>query len=106
MTTSLPTIISAYFAAAEAGETTALVECFTEDAEVVDESETRHGHAGIRRWRDEVASKYEYELRVLDGHAADELWTVSTRLEGNFPGGGADLDFRFTPPGGVISRLE
>src|SRR5260221_14783774 len=107
MTTSLPTIISAYFAAAEAGETTALVECFTEDAEVVDESETRHGHAGIRRWRDEVASKYEYELRVLDGHAADELqWTVSTRLEGNFPGGVADLDFRFALREGLISRLE
>jgi len=107
MATSLPPIISAYFTAAEADDTTALVECFTEDAEVVDESETREGHGGIRRWREEVASKYQYELKVLGARMeGDVQWTVSTRLEGNFPGGVADLDYRLTLRDGLISRLE
>src|SRR5262249_888654 len=36
--------------------------CFTDDAAVTDEGRTWHGHAEIRRWRENVATAYEYTL--------------------------------------------
>lgn len=65
MTTSLPPFISRYFTAAEHDDVDALVGCFTDDAVVTDEGRTWHGHAEIRRWRENVATAYEYTLEVL-----------------------------------------
>jgi hypothetical protein len=100
MTTSLPPVISRYFTAAEVGNVDALVGCFADDAVVADEDRTWRGHAGIRTWRETVATVYEYTLEVLGtephGQAGGvEGHDVRTRLEGNFPGGTVDLTYRF-----------
>ena len=104
---ALPTVIAGYFAAVVARDLKALVDCFTEDAEVTDEGQTMHGRAEIRQWRETgAASIYEYTIDVLGADAlGEDHFLVRTRLEGNFPGGTADLAHDFTLGDGLISRL-
>src|SRR2546421_8969954 len=100
MTISLPAIISEYFAASERGDSGAIVACFTDDAVVFDEGQDWRGHAGIRQWRQSVATAFEYTVEVRGEVAHGEVdgverHDVHTHLEGNFPGGTVDLTNRF-----------
>ena len=107
MRDTMPEVISAYFRAAEAGDLDALIACFTDDATVSDEERTWRGHAGIRTWRLDVATKYVYTLEVLGSEpVAADVSTVNTRLEGSFPGSPVELVYRFTVRNGLISALE
>ena len=111
MTISLPTVISDYLAASERGDVDALVACFTDDAVVLDEDQEWRGRAGIRQWRQKVASAYEYTVEVrgaaehgsVDGVQRHD---VHTHLEGNFPGGTVDLTFRFGLRDDHIATLQ
>jgi hypothetical protein len=111
MTTLRVPVIARYFAAAEHDNLDALVDCFINDGDVTDEGRTWHGLAEIRRWREEVATAYEYTLQVLrsepagqeDGLECHDVWT---HLEGNFPGGTVDLIYRFGLRNDRIARLE
>ena len=38
-------------------------------------------------------------------HAGTSRWVVRQRLEGDFPGGVVELDYRFVLSGGLISEL-
>jgi ketosteroid isomerase-like protein len=106
-TTPLPEPIAAYRRAQDAGANDAIVACFTDDAEVIDEAVTRRGRAAIRQWRAEVATKYEYTVELLGVQVAEDgRYVVRTRLEGNFPGGVAYLANRFTLRDGRIQALE
>ncbi len=111
MTTSLPAVISRYFTAADNGDDDALVDCFTDDAAIADEGRTWHGHAEIRKWREDVATAYEYTLEVLGAEPSGQTggregYDVQTHLEGNFPGGTVDLTYRFSLRDGSIARLD
>ena len=111
MPISLPTIISEYLAASDRGDLDTVVACFTEKAIVFDEDKEWRGHAGIRQWRTQVATVYEYtvELRDIAGRGeidGVERHDVYTHLEGNFPGGTVDLTMRFGLRGGCIASLE
>jgi len=104
-------IISEYLSAADRGDVDAMVACFIEDAVVVDEDEEHRGHAAIRRWRETVATAYEYTVEVRGSDARDavdglERYDVFTHLEGNFPGGAVDLTHRFGLRDGRIARME
>jgi hypothetical protein len=111
VTISLPAIISEYFAASDRGDVGAVVACFTDDAVVVDEDEERRGHAGVRQWRETVATAYEYTVEVRGAAALGEVeglerHDVYTHLEGNFPGGTVDLTNRFGLRNGRIASLH
>jgi hypothetical protein len=57
------------------------------------------------RWA--PASKYEYTVSVLGLEAiSDTSYVVTGRLDGDFPGGIADLHFHFTLAQDRIGRLE
>ena len=110
-TISLPPIITRYFTAAAGGDLDAFVDCFGEDAEVTDEDRTWHGRAEIRRWRETVATAYEYTLDILGAEPGGEedgveRYDVRTHLEGNFPGGTVDLRYRFGLRDGRIADLR
>ena len=110
MTISLPEVISDYLAASDRGDVDAVVASFAEDAVVVDEDKEWRGHAGIRQWRETVATTYEYTVEVRGASALGELQGVErhdvcTHLEGNFPGGTVDLTNRFGLRGGRITSL-
>ena len=111
MTNSLPTIISEYLTAADRGDVNAIVACFANNATVLDENQEWHGPAGIRQWRTQVATAYEYTVEVrrtvgLGTTDGVERHDVYTHLEGNFPGGTVDLTNRFGLRDGLITLLE
>ena len=108
---SLPPVISAYLAASDRGDAEALVRCFAQNAVVVDEGQEWRGTAAIRRWRETVATAYDYTVQVTGAKAVGEVdgverHNVYLRLEGNFPGGEVDLTDRFALRAGRIARLE
>jgi hypothetical protein len=107
MDPAVPTVITRYFDLDADRRIDAIVALFTPDATVFDEGEARHGTDAIRGWQTGAASEYEYTTTIT-GHEqlADGRWRVRGRLEGNFPGGVADLNFDFTVAGEQISRLE
>lgn len=95
-----------YFAAQSARDFAALVELFTDDAVVVDEDKTWTGKNEIREWRDKAASVYEYTTEVRSVKPAGKNnFIAEVHLEGNFPGGNVDLEYRFTVEGRRIQRL-
>ena len=110
-TGALPPVISGYLAASDRGDSEAVVRCFAEDAVVVDEGQQWRGPAAIRRWRDTVATAYDYTVQVTGAKALGKLdgverHNVYLHLEGNFPGGEVDLTNRFALRDGRIARLE
>jgi uncharacterized protein (TIGR02246 family) len=107
MPSSTPDVITRYFAAQTSRDWDALVKLFAEDAEVVDEGQTRRGKKEIRAWRENVASAYEYTTSVTGVEAIGEgKYLGRVHLEGNFPGGTVDLNYQFTVDGDLIRRLE
>ena len=108
---SLPPVVSNYLAASDRDDIDAIVACFTEDAVVLDENRHWRGADAIRRWRENVATAYEYTVAIIGSQALGELdggqrREVYTHLEGNFPGGQVDLTNRFTLRGDLIGGLE
>jgi uncharacterized protein (TIGR02246 family) len=103
----IPDVITRYFAAQSNRDFDSLVALFTDDGVVIDDGKTWTGAAEIRAWRDNAASVYQYTTDVLYVHAASNgEFHAQVHLEGNFPGGTVDLDYRFTLDGQRIRRLE
>jgi hypothetical protein len=104
--TALPAPIRAYLTAHQSRDDAAAVQAFAADATVTDEGKTHTGIQAIRAWRQRASTEYTYttELTGLRQDAGD-VWVVGVRLEGNFPGGVADLEQRFTVRDGTIADL-
>jgi hypothetical protein len=80
---------------------------FTADAVVTDDGRDYTGRDEIRAWLAASASGSEYTYTSAFTGATTTVTTVDVgqHLEGNFPGGVADLHYRFTLDGALISRL-
>ena len=104
MTINLPEPVAAYFIADKA-DAEAVSERFTEGAIVKDEGRTHHGRAAIKKWKEEVSTKYEYTCEPLRCETKDGQCVVTCRLTGNFPGSPADLRFCFGLEGGKVAAL-
>jgi limonene-1,2-epoxide hydrolase len=95
--TALPAPIRDYLTALENRDTEAAVRAFAPQATVTDEGHTHTGIQAIRAWRQRASTAYTYTTEITDiRQASDDAWIVAVRLEGNFPGGVADLQERFT----------
>jgi uncharacterized protein (TIGR02246 family) len=95
--TSTPEVITRYLAAADAQDAEAMAACFTEDGSVVDEGETYKGHDEIVGWRAATAAKWTYTSTVTGTEpVTKDEHRVFVHVEGNFPGGVADLTYRFS----------
>ncbi len=101
----LPEPIAAYFAADKL-DSDAVARCFTKDAVVKDEGHTYVGVASIKKWKAETVTKYTYTCEPTSLEHKDGATVVTAHLEGNFPGGKADLRFFFRLERGKISSLE
>jgi hypothetical protein len=107
MTSPVPDVIRRYFEADARRDVDGVVRLFTDNAEVVDEGESWRGASRIRAWREGPASRYEYTTELFDTKRVGTDKVVATgRLEGNFPGGTADLTWCFTIGGDLITRLH
>ena len=107
MSTPVPDVVTRYFEADDRRDVDAIVALFTDNAVVLDEGQTYCGTTEIRSWREGPASQYQYTTEVIDTkRTGDDVAVVTARLDGNFPGGTAQLKFRFTIAGDRIGRLE
>jgi SnoaL-like protein len=91
----LPEVIVSYLDRRASGDPTSAADLFTEDAIVSDEGHTYRGRDSIRAWIREGLSKYQYTVTFLAARAEDDQFTVTNRLQGNFPGGVVDLTYTF-----------
>jgi hypothetical protein len=105
MTIQLPEPITAYFAADKL-DGDAVARCFTSGAVVKDEGRTYTGAAAIRQWKMETAAKYTDTCEPLCAEQQDGTTVVTCHLDGDFPGGQADLRFFFRLERGKIANLE
>ncbi|HEY8286358.1 MAG TPA: nuclear transport factor 2 family protein [Chloroflexota bacterium] len=107
MSTPIPDVITRYFEADARRDIGAIVVLFTDEAVVVDEGQTYHGTAEIRSWQEGAASKYQYTTEAFGTQRpAENSYLVTGRPTGNFPGGTAELKWRLTIQGDLVSRLE
>ena len=102
---NLPEPVAAYFAA-DRVDVDAVAQCFTRDAVVRDEGHTYTGLDEIKQWKTATSKKYTYTCEPIRMEQKDGTTIVSCHLEGNFPGGKADLRFFFGLKRGKIANLE
>jgi ketosteroid isomerase-like protein len=106
---ALPDTIKTFMTALDAREIDRVLATLTPQAVVTDEGHDYAGHDDIGTWVATAASEYTYTTEitgatVLDGET-DAAFDVAQHLEGDFPGGVADLHYRFTLDGASISRV-
>jgi ketosteroid isomerase-like protein len=103
---ALPAPIKTYLTAHAGRESAKVLSAFTADAVVTDEGRDYRGREEINSWLDGPASEYTYTTEFTNATTADAATVdVMQHLEGDFPGGVADLHFRFALDGALISRL-
>jgi hypothetical protein len=102
----LPTTIRAFLNAQEARDPDTALPLLTEDAVISDVGESFSGEDALRRFVAEAGAEFTYTSEITGVRRDDELWGVSHHLEGDFPGGKADLEYRFTLEGERIARLD
>ena len=104
-TVDLPSPIKAYFAA-DAADASAVVQCFSEGAVVIDEQREHRGRTAIARWKTEATAKYHYTSVPIALDASGPEAVVTARVTGDFPGSPVELRYHFALEGDSIARLE
>jgi hypothetical protein len=102
----LPQVITAFLTAQRARDRDAALPLLTGDAEVTDEGHTHRGHTAIGDWLTTAATEFTYTVALTGAARLDaDRWEALHHLEGDFPGGVADLWFRFRLRDGLIAAL-
>ncbi|MDX3237462.1 nuclear transport factor 2 family protein [Streptomyces sp. ME03-5709C] len=105
-TADLPEVISRYLAAHRVRDTATALAAFTHDAVVTDDGVTVRGTAAIGAWLQRSSSEYTYTTELIGAVRVDARHFVAVQhLEGDFPGGTVDLDFRFALRDGLVECL-
>jgi hypothetical protein len=102
---SLPDTITTFMTTLTTPEDGRALDAFTTDAVVTDEGRDYTGRDEIGAWLTASAGEYTYTSTFTGATTTDAGVDVGQHLEGDFPGGVADLHFRFTMDGASISRL-
>jgi uncharacterized protein (TIGR02246 family) len=107
MTANAPDVVTRYLAAAEAEDPIALAACFTPDGTVLDEGHTYTGRDEIITWRNTIATQWTYTTQLIGSQAiAPDDYRITVHLEGDFPGGVVDLNYRFQLRDELIAALS
>jgi ketosteroid isomerase-like protein len=102
----LPDVIARYLDTHDRRDTDATLATFSPDATVVDEGRTYAGTDAIRRWLDTAGHEFTFTRTFIEATSTgDDTWVIRNRLTGDFPGGVADLDYRFVLADGLIAGL-
>jgi hypothetical protein len=103
----VPSVVTRYLAAADAQDPQAVADCFTVDGTVLDEGNTYTGRDEILGWRKRTISEWTYTTTISSGAPIGaDAYRITARLEGDFPGGVAELRFDFTVRDGLIADLR
>jgi ketosteroid isomerase-like protein len=98
----LPATISAFLQAQADRDADQGLGLLTEDAvlvDVADGGQEYRGEEGHRRFIAEAGTEFTYTTELTKAERDGEVWVVGHHLEGDFPGGQVDLDYRFTLDG-------
>jgi hypothetical protein len=103
----VPEVIRRYFEADDRRDVDGVVALFADDAEVRDEAQVWSGLAEIRSWREGPVARFQYTNDVQSAtRAAEDEFRLAGQIVGNFPGGTAELTWRFKLAGDRIVGLE
>ncbi|MGB3353281.1 MAG: nuclear transport factor 2 family protein [Mycobacterium sp.] len=103
---TLPSVVTTYLTAHRTRDAATALSTFTADAAVTDEGHTFRGREAIGTWLSSAGGEFTFTTEFTGATTTDAAHIdVVQRLEGNFPGGVADLHYRFTLDGDLISRL-
>lgn len=106
-TDALPAAVRDFLDAHAVRDVPAALHAFTPDAVVTDEGRTFRGSDGVRQFLAEAGAEFTYTTQVLGARRTGEgQWLVAVRIEGDFPGGTADLGYRFTLRDGLVGELH
>ncbi|MFF7468489.1 nuclear transport factor 2 family protein [Streptomyces sp. NPDC008092] len=104
--TELPAAVRQFVTALDTRDTTAVPGLLTPQASVTDEGRTHTGIPSITEWMANAASEFTYTTTPVSAErTGTDRFTLTQHLEGDFPGGSVDLDYRFTLDGTLISSL-
>lgn len=91
----------------QGGDADKVAALFTQDAVVSDQGETFRGLDEIRGWIDGSIHLFTTTLTFLGARDVDGMVGASYRLEGDFPGGVAELEYQFhLDESGKIVQLD
>lgn len=102
----LPSAVRAFTDAHAARDADAALALLTRDAVISDVGESFTGEGSLRRFVREAGAEFRYTDEVTGVRRDGAVWVLAHHLEGDFPGGSADLDYRFTLEGDLIRRVE
>lgn len=102
---ALPDTIRTFMTALDGREDERALARFTADAVVTDEGRHYTGHDEIGAWLSTSVSEYIYTTEFTGATTTDTTVDVRQHLVGDFPGGVADLHYRFALDGAQIRRL-
>ena len=102
---ALPDTVRTFMTALDTREVGQALATLTPDAVVTDEGHDYRGTDEIGAWVATAASEYTYTTEFTGATTTDAGVDIGQHLEGNFPGGVADLHYRFTLDGASISRV-
>jgi ketosteroid isomerase-like protein len=106
---ALPDTIKTFMTAVDAREADRALTTLAPDAVVTDEGHDHTGHDAIGTWVATAAAEYTYTTEITGATVLEQptgtTFDVAQHLEGDFPGGVADLHYRFTLDGALISRV-
>ena len=91
----------------QAGDADRVEALFADDAVASDQGKTFRGRKEIRRWIDDSIHLFTTTLTFLGAREVGEMVGASYRLEGDFPGGVAALEYQFhLNDEGKIAQLD
>lgn len=105
-TEQLPATVRAFLAAHAAGAADAALATFVPTAVVVDQGQTFRGTQEILGFLRHAGGEFTYTTELVGARRTDDAhWVALVRLEGDFPGGVADLAYRFTLADDLVAEL-
>ena len=105
--TALPDVIARYQEAHDRRDTEAALDTFAVNAIVRDDGHEYRGTAEIRDWLSRASVEFTYTRTLITaGNLDANTWLVTNRVEGNFPGGVVDLQYRYVLDDLMIQELD
>lgn len=105
-TQQLPATIRAFLEAQEARDADRALALLAPRAVISDIAESFSGDQALRHFISDAGAEFTYTSKITQVGRDGEIWVVSHHLEGDFPGGKADLDYRFALEDDRVARLD
>jgi hypothetical protein len=105
--TSLSPSVTRYIDLADGDDKTRAIDVFADDAVVTDDGRTYSGRDAVLGWLGGAASEFSYTSTTVSASESNRVAVVERVIEGNFPGGRAQLTYTFgLAPDGLIRTLR